>query len=68
MHLSFIKAREEIKSKLTPDQRKKFKEMLEIAPDMGPPMMGGIMHGDMRMPSPYDNKKEMQQEMERLRP
>jgi Spy/CpxP family protein refolding chaperone len=40
MHLSFIKAMEEIKSKLTPDQRKKFKQMLEMDP-----MMRGIMIG-----------------------
>jgi Spy/CpxP family protein refolding chaperone len=32
MHLSIIKAGEELKTRLTPDQRKKFKEMMEIGP------------------------------------
>ncbi len=68
MHLSLIRAIEETKSKLTPEQRKKFKELREIDPDMGPPMIGWMMRGDMRMPPPCDNKKEMRQEMERLRP
>lgn len=58
MHLSLIRAREEVKSKLTPEQREKFKEIREIAPDMGPPMMGGMMHGDMRMPPPPCEKEE----------
>jgi Spy/CpxP family protein refolding chaperone len=58
MHLSLIRAREEIKSKLTPEQRKKFKEMLEMEPGMGPPMMGGVMHGGTRMPPPPCKKKE----------
>jgi Spy/CpxP family protein refolding chaperone len=39
MYLSLIKAREEVKSKLTPEQRKKFKETLEMGPMMRPPMM-----------------------------
>ena len=64
MQLSLIRAAEEAKSKLTPEQRKKFKEMREIAPDMGPPMMGGMVHGDMRMPPPHRGKEdEMQPEM-----
>jgi Spy/CpxP family protein refolding chaperone len=58
MHLSLIRAREEVKSKLTPEQRKKFKEMLEMEPGMGPPMMGGAMYGGMRMPPPPCEKKE----------
>lgn len=68
MHLSLIRAIEETKSKLTSEQRKKFKEMREIDTDMGPPMIRWMMPGDMRMPPPCDNKKEMRQEMERLRP
>ncbi len=68
IHLSLIRAIEETKSKLTPEQRNKFKELREIDPDMGPPMIGCMMRGDMRMPPPCDNKKEMRQEMERLRP
>jgi Spy/CpxP family protein refolding chaperone len=67
MHLSLIKAREEVKSKLTPEQRKKFKETLEMGPPIGPPMMGGMMHGGMRMPPPPCEKKDkMQQEMEHM--
>jgi Spy/CpxP family protein refolding chaperone len=58
MHLSLIRAREEVKSKLTPEQRKKFKEMLEMEPGMEPPMMGGAMHGGMRMPPPSCDKQE----------
>lgn len=62
MHLSFIRAREEVKSKLTDEQRKKFKEMSEI----GPPMMRGMMRGDMRMPPPRCGQEdEMQSEMRR---
>jgi Spy/CpxP family protein refolding chaperone len=58
MHLSLIRAVEEVKSKLTPEQRKKFKEMLEMEPGMGPPMMGGVMHSGTRMPPPPCEKKE----------
>lgn len=42
MQLFLIRAKEEIKSKLTPDQRKHFKEMLEKNPGRGP-SMGGMM-------------------------
>ena len=42
MHLSHIKAMEDIKTKLTPEQQKKFRDMLEA----GPMMEGmGMMHG-----------------------
>jgi Spy/CpxP family protein refolding chaperone len=42
MRLSHIKAMEEVKAKLTPEQRKKFSEMVET----GPAMKGmGMMHG-----------------------
>jgi Spy/CpxP family protein refolding chaperone len=34
MHLSHIKAMEDIKTKLTPEQRKKFREMMEAGPMM----------------------------------
>lgn len=47
MRLSEIKAIEEIKTKLTPEQIKSFKEMLEIGHGMG-----GILHDGMRMPPP----------------
>ncbi len=53
MHLSLIRAREEVKSKLTPEQRKKFNEMTEMEPDIGPPMLREMMHGGMSiMPPP----------------
>jgi Spy/CpxP family protein refolding chaperone len=42
MHLSHIKAMEEVKAKLTPDQRKKFREMVEAGPMMGGM---GMRHG-----------------------
>jgi Spy/CpxP family protein refolding chaperone len=58
MHLSLIRAVEEAKSKLTPEQRKNFKEILEMEPGIGFPMMGGAMHGGMRMPPPPCEKKE----------
>jgi Spy/CpxP family protein refolding chaperone len=46
MRLSHIKAREDIKSKLTPEQRKEFREMLEKRPMMkGMGMMRGHMRG-----------------------
>ena len=32
MYLSLIRARQEVKSKLAPEQRKKFKDMLEMEP------------------------------------
>ena len=46
MSLAHIRAREEMKSLLTPDQRKKLKEMMEAGPGAGCGMMGGMMHGD----------------------
>ena len=46
MFLAHIKAREEMKSLLTPDQRKKLKDMMEAGPGAGCGMMGGMMHGD----------------------
>ncbi len=47
IRLSEIKAVEEIKTKLTPEQRKSFKEMLEMGY-----RMGGIMRESMKMPPP----------------
>jgi Spy/CpxP family protein refolding chaperone len=42
MHLSLIKAMEEVKAELTPEQRKEFRGMLEAGPGMGGmKMMGG---------------------------
>jgi Spy/CpxP family protein refolding chaperone len=59
MHLSLIMATEEVKSKLTPEQRKKFQEILEMEPDMGPPMRRGMMRGGVMrmMPPPPCEKK-----------
>ncbi len=46
MRLSHIKAMQEVKAKLTPDQRKKFREMIEEGPMMGPMgMMREHRHG-----------------------
>lgn len=60
MHLSLIRAREEVKSKLTPEQREKFKETPETGPMMeGRDMMGGMMHGGMRMPPPCEKQGEL---------
>ncbi len=52
MRLSLIKAREEVKSILTPEQRKKFKEPPEMGPMMGDrDVMGRMSHEGMR-PTP----------------
>jgi Spy/CpxP family protein refolding chaperone len=70
IQLSRIKAHEEIKSKLTPDQRKKLKEMTEHGMMMGKMgkmqgkgcgMMGGTMqHGNTEtMPTPAEKSEEM---------
>ena len=45
MFLAHIRAREEMKSLLTPDQRKRLKEMME-GHGAGCGMMGGMMRGD----------------------
>ena len=67
MHLSLIRATEEIKTKLTPMQRKKFKEAIEMGPMIeGRGMMEGMMRGRMRVPPPYDIQNEMQSEMEHM--
>jgi len=68
IHLSRIKAHEEIKSKLTPDQRKKLKEMTEHGMMMGKMgmmqgkgsgMKGGMMqHGNMETVTPPTEKSE----------
>jgi hypothetical protein len=64
-HLSLIRAREEVKSQLTPELRKKFREMPEMEPTTGPPMRGGMMHGGMRTPPrPCETNEEMHHETE----
>jgi Spy/CpxP family protein refolding chaperone len=57
MRLSHIKAMQEIKAKLTPEQRKKFKEMREQGP-----MAERMMHDGMRMTPPNDRKEGSLQE------
>jgi Spy/CpxP family protein refolding chaperone len=52
IQLSHIKALEEVKAKLTPEQKKKFKEVLERNP-----MMGEKSHGGMKMPTPREKKE-----------
>jgi Spy/CpxP family protein refolding chaperone len=63
MHLEMIKTREVIKSKLTPEQRKKFSEMMS-----GGSMCGmGMMHDDMKelfSPAGEEGKGEMKPSME----
>ncbi len=66
IHLSLIRAREEVKSKLTPEQRKKFKETLEMWPMTKPPMIGGMMYGGMRVPLPCEKKEDMQPPREHI--
>jgi Spy/CpxP family protein refolding chaperone len=73
IHLSHIKALEAIKSKLTPDQRKKLKEMMEqgmmiggmmgMMQGKGCGMMGGMkggtmQHGNMETVTPPAEKSE----------
>jgi len=72
IHLARIKSHEEIKSKLTPDQRKKLKEMMEQGMMMGKmgmmqgkgcgmmgEMKGGMMkHGNMETVTPSAEKGE----------
>ncbi|MFA4918794.1 MAG: periplasmic heavy metal sensor [Thermodesulfovibrionales bacterium] len=68
MYLSLITATEEVKSKLAPEQRKKFREMQEMDPP-GPHMRGGMMRGGvMRMmpPPPCEKKEEIQQDIEHM--
>ena len=50
MILAHIRAREEMKSLLTPEQRKRLKELMESPPSQGCNMMGNTMeHKDMPM-------------------
>jgi Spy/CpxP family protein refolding chaperone len=67
IRLSLIKAKEEVKSKLTPKQRKKFIERSEMEPDMGPPMFEEMRHDNMRTPPPpHEEKEEMHEEKEHM--
>lgn len=67
MHLSLIRATEEIKTKLTSMQRKKFKEATEIGPIIeGRDVMQGMMRSRMRVPPPCDIQNEMHSEMEHM--
>jgi Spy/CpxP family protein refolding chaperone len=59
IRFSHIKALEEIKTKLTPEQRKKFKEMLEKGP-----RAERMKHGGMRMTPPAETKEGALQEKE----
>ena len=59
IRLSHIKAMQEIKSKLTPEQRKKFKEMREMGPGQE-----RMMHGGMRMTTQAGKQERAPQEKE----
>lgn len=50
MRLSFIRTMEEVKSKLTAEQKKKFKEMPRMGSTMGSTMMGRAVHDGKRIP------------------
>ena len=59
IRLSHIKALEEVKAKLTPEQKKKFKELCDMEPPMGGRVKkGGMMHGSQRMPPPPGAEEE----------
>lgn len=65
IHLSHIKAMEEVKAKLTPEQRKKMKEMIGMGMMggmgmmQGCGMMGGMMeHGGMGATPPAEKKEQ----------
>ncbi len=72
MHLSMLKAMEDVKAKLTPEQRKKFREMMERGPMMGRMGMGmrgcpdcGMMEGgDCHMMRHGHMEREMSQPSE----
>jgi len=57
IRLSHIQAMQEIKAKLTPEQRKKFKEMHEMGP-----MAERMKHGHMHMTPPTEKNNETLQE------
>jgi Spy/CpxP family protein refolding chaperone len=59
VRISHIKAMQEIKTKLTPEQRKKFKEMLEMGPHAEK-----MMHGGMQMTPLAENNEGALQEKE----
>jgi len=52
IRLSHIKSMQEIKTKLTPEQRKKFREMLEMGPGTE-----GMRHDGRRMTPPAEKKE-----------
>jgi Spy/CpxP family protein refolding chaperone len=66
MHLSHIRTMEEVKAKLTPDQKKKMKEMIDMGPMRGGMgmmqgcgMMGGMMQrGGMGMTPPAEKQEQ----------
>jgi Spy/CpxP family protein refolding chaperone len=57
MRLSLIRAMEEIKLKLTPQQRKRLKEMPAMEPLAGRGVMGEMRHGPGGMPQVCDKQE-----------
>jgi len=58
IRLSHIQAMEEVKAKLTPEQKKKFNDLCDREPMMGGrAKKGGKMHGAKRMPPPAGAEK-----------
>ncbi len=60
IHLALIKAKEEVKSKLTPDQRKKMMDMMGNSPMMGD------TDEEMEMQSPMEKQDEALNESEHM--
>jgi Spy/CpxP family protein refolding chaperone len=60
IHLALIKAKEEVKSKLTPDQRKKIMDMMGNSPMMGD------TDEEMEMQPPMEKQDEAQPESEQM--
>jgi len=52
MDLSIIRAIEEVKSKLSTEQREQFKRMMEMVSGFFSPVIDGMMRGGMKMPPP----------------
>ncbi len=69
MHLSMLKAMEDVKAKLTPEQRKKFREMMEKGPMMGRmgmrdcPDCGMMEGGECHMMGGMMRHRHMEEEM-----
>jgi Spy/CpxP family protein refolding chaperone len=75
IHLALIKAKEEVKAKLTPEQRQKLMDMMGKSPMMGntdeemeaqPPTEMGDTNEGMEEQAPAEMKEETQPESEEM--